>query len=347
MRHLTADRFVAAVAVCVALLALAVLISPGIGSQAVSVVDAWRAWFRGDSNSVTYDIAFTLRMPRTLKALIAGATLALCGAVFQTLFRNPLATPYTLGIAGGGSLGALIAMTAGRQAALLGISSVSWGAFAGSGAVLAAVWLMARSSRRLGGNALLLAGVTIGFFCSALMMFVTHLANVYETYQIVRWMMGSVESVGQVEVRALLVVLAPAWFLLLVQARALNQYALGDEISTTRGVRTGLLQGLCLAVASLAVAAVVSICGPIGFVGLIVPHAVRLVLGGDHRIVLPASALAGATFLIVCDWLTTLLPAWYGQLVSREMSAATLPIGVVTAMVGAPLFLWILCSRLR
>jgi len=347
MKHLTAGRFAVALGICVAILALAVLVSPGIGSQPISVVDAWRAWFTGASDSVTYHIAFTLRMPRTLKALIAGATLALCGAVFQTLFRNPLATPYTLGIASGGSLGALVAMTAGRQAAILGISSVSWGAFAGSGAVLAAVWLMARSSRRLGGNALLLAGVTIGFFCSALMMFVTHLANVYETYQIVRWMMGSVESVGRVEVHALLAVLAPAWLVLLVQARALNQYELGDEVSATRGVRPGLLQGLCLVMASLATAAVVSICGPIGFVGLIVPHAVRLVVGGDHRVVLPASALAGSTFLIVCDWLSTLLPAWYGHLVSRELSAATLPIGVVTAMVGAPLFLWILRSRLR
>jgi iron complex transport system permease protein len=160
-------------------------------------------------------------------------------------------------------------------------------------------------------------------------------------------MMGSLEAVGAVEVGALLIVLIPAWLVLLVQARALNQYELGDEISATRGVRPALLQGVCLTVASLAVAAVVSICGPIGFVGLIVPHAVRLVVGGDHRVALPASALAGSTFLIVCDWMTTLLPAWYGRIVSREMSAATLPIGVVTAMVGAPLFLWILRARLR
>ena len=347
MRHLTSGRFGAALGACVAILALAVLVSPGIGSPPVGVVEAWRTWFAGDTESLTYQIAFTLRMPRALKALVTGATLALCGAVFQTLFRNPLATPYTLGIASGGSLGALVVITIGWQATWLGLSSVSWGAFAGSGAVLTAVWLMARSSRRLGGNALLLAGVTIGFFCSALIMFVTHLANVYDTYRIVRWMMGSLEAVGAVEVGALLIVLIPAWLVLLVQARALNQYELGDEISATRGVRPALLQGVCLTVASLAVAAVVSICGPIGFVGLIVPHAVRLVVGGDHRVALPASALAGSTFLIVCDWMTTLLPAWYGRIVSREMSAATLPIGVVTAMVGAPLFLWILRARLR
>jgi iron complex transport system permease protein len=347
MKHLTSGRFVAALGVCVAMVALAVLVSPGIGSPAIGVVDAWQTWFAGDTESLTYQIAFTLRMPRTLKALVTGATLALCGAVFQTLFRNPLATPYTLGIASGGTLGALVVITIGWEATWLGLSSVSGGAFAGSGAVLAAVWLMARSSRRLGGNALLLAGVTIGFFCSALIMFVTHLANVYDTYRIVQWMMGSLKAVGAAEVGALLIVLVPAWLLLLAQARALNQYELGDEISATRGVRPGVLQGLCLVVASLAVAAVVSICGPIGFIGLIVPAAVRLVVGGDHRVVLPASALAGSTFLIVCDWMTSLLPAWYGRIVSREMSAATLPIGVVTAMVGAPLFLWILRSRLR
>ena len=347
MKRLTARRFTAATGCCLLLLVLAVAISPGIGTYRLGLAEAWRSYFAGDKESDAYVIAFVLRMPGTMKALVAGATLAMCGAVFQILFRNPLATPYTLGIASGGSLGALIAISAGWRVTVLGLSSVSFSAFVGSAAVLAAVVLLARSSRRLSGNALLLAGVTIGFFCSAMMMFVTHLASVHDTFRIVRWMMGSLETVGHVEVRALLVILVPVWIVLFLQAPNLNQFELGDEVSATRGVNPVVLQGLCLSLASLAVAAVVSICGPVGFVGLIVPHGVRLVFGPDNRIVLPGSALIGATFLIVCDWLTELLPAWYGQLVSREMTASTIPIGVMTALLGAPLFLWILRSRLK
>ncbi|UCG16355.1 MAG: iron ABC transporter permease [Phycisphaerales bacterium] len=347
MKRLTARRFAVAMGCCLLLLVLAVAISPGVGTYRLGLVEAWRSYFAGDRESDLYVIAFVLRMPGTVKALVAGATLAMCGAVFQTLFRNPLATPYTLGIASGGSLGALIAISAGWRVTVLGLSSVSFSAFAGSAAVLGVVVLLARSSRRLSGNALLLAGVTIGFFCSAMMMFVTHLASVHDTFRIVRWMMGSLETVGQVEVRALLVILVPVWIVLFLQAPNLNQFELGDEVSATRGVNPAVLQGLCLGLASLAVAAVVSICGPVGFVGLIVPHGVRLVFGPDNRIVLPGSALIGATFLIVCDWLTELLPAWYGQLVSREMAASTIPIGVMTALLGAPLFLWILRSRLK
>ncbi len=347
MRPLTPRRFALATGGCLLLLAVVTLVSPGVGTQPIGLVDAWRAWFDGDTHSNIYSIAFELRMPSTIKALLVGATLAMCGAVFQTLFRNPLATPYTLGVASGGALGALIAICVGWHAALLGLPSVSWCAFAGSVAVLGAVLLLASSSRRLSGNALLLAGVTIGFFCSAMMMFVTHLSTPDDTYRIVRWMMGSLETVGSVEVNALLVILIPVWLILMAQSRYLNLFELGDEVSRTRGVRVSALYAFCLGPASLAVAAVVSICGPIGFVGLIVPHAVRLVLGGDHRLVLPASGLIGASFLIVCDWLTALLPAWYGQLVAREMTAARLPIGVMTALLGAPLFLWILRTRLQ
>jgi iron complex transport system permease protein len=347
VKRLTGRRFALQIGLCLLLLAAAVAVSPGVGTQPIGPVQAWKAWWSGDTTTDTYVIAFELRMVGTVKALVAGATLALCGAVFQTLFRNPLATPYTLGIAGGGALGAVVAITAGWHGVMLGVSAVSVSALAGSGAVLAAVLLLARTSRRLSGNALLLAGVTIAFFCSALTLFVTHLANVQEAYRIVRWMMGSLETVGDVELRTLLPVLFPCWLVLLLQAGSLNQYVLGDEISATRGVNPAVLQGVCLVVASLAVAAVVSICGPIGFVGLIVPHGVRLAFGGDHRVVLPGSVLVGATFLIVCDWLTALAPAWYGRVVSREMSAAELPIGVMTALVGAPLFLWILRARLK
>ena len=346
---LTRKRLIITLAICLGVLALALLISPGMGTQRdlVGASDAWRALLTGQTDSLAYRIGFGLRFPRALKALVAGAVLALCGAVFQTLFRNPLATPFTLGIAGGASLGALIAFQAGWTVTILGISSVSIGAFGGALAVLLVVMLLARSFARLSGNTLLLAGVTIGFFCSGMMMFVTYLADVTETFAIVRWMMGSLDTVFLHELAALLPIVVPAVIILHLQVGKLNQYEVGAEIAATRGVHVVRLQVISVLVGSLAVAAVVSMCGPIGFVGLIIPHLTRLVVGRDHRILLPAATILGAAFLIVCDFLTTLAPAWYGAIAGREATAAQLPIGVMTAVLGTPVFLILLCSRIR
>lgn len=346
MKPVSPTRYVVMLTAGVLLLAALVLISAGMGTKQVGVGDAWRALLDGRTDSMEYDIVFTIRLPRACTALMAGVTLALCGAVFQTLFRNPLATPYTLGIASGGSLGALIAFKIGWVGLFLGFSPVQLFAFAGSLAVVGLVFGLARSSVRLGSHTLLLAGVTIGFFCSAMMMFVTYLADVTDTFRIVRWMMGSLETVGMPSL-SLWLVLVPCWGVLIVQARALSQFELGEEIATSRGICPGRLQLVCILVASIATATVVSICGPIGFVGLIVPHVVQLLVGPDKRILLPASAMAGGVFLIVCDWMTWAIPRWYGTLAGRELTAARLPIGVITALIGAPLFLILLRRRLR
>lgn len=337
-RRFTVSRFVIHVGIAAAALLLVVVVSPGIGSGEMGVLDAWRS--RGDENSVAYFIAFKLRLPQTIKALVAGFTLSLAGAVFQTLFRNVLATPYTLGIASGGSLGALIAVKLGLDGLLLGLPQSSWCAMAGCGLVVALVFLMA--GYRLSGNALVLGGVTIGFFCSAMMMFVTYLADVRETFFVIRWMMGSLESVGNDQVLRALAPLAASWGVLLWCSRSLNQFAMGDDIAASRGVRPATLQAVCIVFASLGTACVVSLCGPIGFVGLIVPQAVRLLIGRDHRILLPAAAMWGGTFLVVCDWLTRLLPGWYGALLGTNVTASPLPIGVMTSIVGAPVFLLLL-----
>jgi len=335
----TASRFVMHIGIAAAALALAIVISPGVGSGEMGVFEAWRS--RADTDSAAHFIAFRLRLPQTIKALVAGLTLALSGAVFQTLFRNVLATPYTLGIASGGSLGALIAVKLGLDGLMLGLPQGAWCAMAGCALVVGLVFLMA-GGHRLTGNALVLGGVTIGFFCSAMMMFVTYLADVRETYFVVRWMMGSLESVGNEQVLRALGPLAVSWGILLWCSQSLNQFALGDEIAASRGVRPAALQAVCIIFASLGTACVVSLCGPIGFVGLIVPQAVRMVVGRDHRILLPGAALWGATFLVVCDWLTRLVPTWYGAAMGVEVTASPLPIGVMTAVVGAPVFLVLL-----
>jgi iron complex transport system permease protein len=185
----------------------------------------------------------------------------------------------------------------------------------------------------------------MGLFCSAMMMFVTAVSNERETFAIVRWMMGSLDPVTALQGTTLLPLLLPVWVVLIFSGRALNQYRLGDELATTRGVNVNRLQVTCVLVCTLATAAVVAKCGPIGFVGLVVPHMVALVFGSDCRLLLPASAIAGGAFLIVCDWASQLTMRAAGWATMRQLGSATLPIGVLTAIVGVPIFLGLLRRR--
>ncbi len=350
MRLLDRRRYVSYLAIGAGLFLCMLVLSPGIGNQSnsVGVIDAWRSFFhRSDQLQppLEYQIGFRLRLPRTLLALEAGVTLALCGAVFQTLFRNALATPYTLGIASGGSLGALIAIRCGMEIVFLGVSGVTMMAFAGAMAVIGVVFLLTRGTRRLSTSELLLAGVTLGMFCSAMMMLVTSMSNARQTFEIIRWMMGSLETIGHLTWTSNLPLMIPACAALILSARALNQYVLGDELATARGVNVIRLQAVCIFCASLATACVVAVCGPIGFVGLVVPHVTALIVGRDCRILLPMSAMLGGVFLAACDWISQLAMAWTGALTGQSLAVVVLPIGVVTAVVGVPIFLVLLHRR--
>jgi|CXWL01.1.fsa_nt_gi iron complex transport system permease protein len=373
---LNARLFITRLAATVAVLLVLLAISPGIGTQSASFGwwDAWRARLGiaipakelarrphvdRDGDGVISDsevqgftelartIGFSQRFSRSLLALQVGITLAICGAAFQVLFRNPLATPYTLGIASGGSLGALATLRAGLIATVAGVSGVALGAFAGAILVVATVFFIARGSRRLTSNEMLLAGVTLGLFCSAMMMFLTSVSNERETFFIVRWMMGSLDPVRTIEGALLLPLIIPAWVVLTLSGRALNQYRLGEELAASRGVNVRVLQITCVLVCTLATAGVVAQCGPIGFVGLVVPHIVTLLFGSDCRILIPASGLAGGAFLMVCDWASQLSMRAAGALTGKQLGSATLPIGVITAIVGVPIFLVLLRTRRR
>ena len=372
---LTPGRYVFRLGLCAAGLLVLLIISPGIGTESASFGwgDAWRAklgieipaadladrpWADFDNDGkVSEDEAagfviaaariWDQRFSRALLALQVGITLALCGATFQVLFRNVLATPYTLGIASGGSLGALVAMRLGIGALVLGISGISLCAFVGAIAVVGVVYFISTGSRRLTSSELLLAGVTMGLFCSALMMLVTAVSDERVTFSAVRWMMGSLDPLGSVAGKLMWPFLLPAWVYLLAVSRSLNQYRLGDEMAAARGVNVARLQGTCVLLCTLATAAVVSQCGPIGFVGLVVPHMVGLAFGTDCRIQLPASALVGGAFLIVCDWLSQLAMTLAGSATGRHLGSATLPVGVVTAVIGVPIFLFLLRTRRR
>ncbi len=370
MTALSPSRYWLRLGGCAVFLLLLVLLSPGVGTESSRFGwrDAWRARLgivisaselvdRGGADldgdgtvseserdvfAQTARMIFDQRMPRTLLALQVGITLALCGATFQILFRNSLATPYTLGVASGGSLGAMIAIKIGWIVSLGGISSLAVSAFAGAVLVVGIVMLIASGVRRLTSNELLLAGVTMGLFCSAMMMLVTSVSSQRQTFAMVRWMMGSLDAVEMVAGTRLLPLMLPAWVAVVVLSRALNQYRLGDELATMRGVSIRRVQVICVGACTLAVAAAVGQCGPIGFVGLVVPHMARLLVGSDCRVLLPVSALLGGAFLILCDWGSQVTMRIAGWVSGQQLGSATLPIGVVTAIVGVPLFLILL-----
>lgn len=287
------------------------------------------------ADNVDAQIFFIARLPRTLAGAVVGSMLASAGVVFQGLLRNPLATPFTLGVSAGAALGAMLAITFSWSFAWAGISAAAAASFLGSLAAVGIVYALARARQRgLSTHVLLLAGVTMNAFFSALILFVQYFADFSQTYRILRWLMGDLDiSSYQPVISALpLVVVSFASFAWL--ARPLNLLSLGDESAATRGVNVTTAQRTAFVSASLATGAAISVGGPVGFIGIVVPHLVRLIVGPDHRLVLPASALFGAAFLVACD-----------VLARTVMSPIELPVGVITALIGGPFFLWLLVRK--
>ncbi|HTH04058.1 MAG TPA: iron ABC transporter permease [Vicinamibacterales bacterium] len=317
------------------LLALtAILTAPLVGSTHISLRRAFDRTIPFADN-VDAQIFFIARLPRTLAGAVVGSMLASAGVVFQGLLRNPLATPFTLGVSAGAALGAMLAITFSWSFAWAGVSAAAAASFLGSLAAVGIVYALARARHRgLSTNVLLLAGVTMNAFFSALILFVQYFADFSQTYRILRWLMGDLDvSSYQPIVTALpFVVLSLVSFAWL--ARPLNLLSLGDESAETRGLNVTAAQRTAFVTASLATGAAVSVGGPVGFIGIVVPHLVRLIVGPDHRLVLPASALFGAAFLVGCD-----------VLARTVMSPIELPVGVITALIGGPFFLWLLVRK--
>lgn len=312
----------------------AIVLSPLVGSTSINLRRAFDPSIPFGDN-VDAQIFFVARLPRTLAGALVGALLASAGVVFQGLLRNPLATPFTLGVSAGAALGAMLAITFGWSFAAAGLPAAAATSFIGSLAAVAIVYALARARHRgMSTNVLLLAGVTLNAFFSALILFVQYFADFAETFRILRWLMGDLDiSSYQPLLTALpLMIVSLAVFAWL--ARPLNLLSLGPDAAETHGIDVARAQRAAFASASLATGAAVSVGGPIGFIGIIIPHLVRLLVGADHRLVLPASALFGAAFLIACD------------IVARTiMSPVELPVGVITAIIGGPFFLWLLVRK--
>lgn len=275
-------------------------------------------------------ILFDLRLSRTVFAALVGMTLAMAGSVFQGTLRNDLASPYTLGVSGGASLGALITMRLLGQSPLVAMGGLAGGLLT----VAAILWLARRFRGAEGTVGLLLAGVTLNLLFGSMILVLQYLADPYETYTMLRWLMGGLDVVGLGVSAGLLPFLALGAVILLAMAQSLNLLSLDDRTARSLGIHPDRRRLVALGTASAMTALVVSFAGPIGFVGLILPHAVRRILGFDQRFVLPGCLLGGAVFLVLADMI--------GRVAGGD---AELPAGIVTALVGGPVFLAILMKK--
>jgi len=284
-----------------------------------------------DNPEIQQHILTQLRIPRVLFAFIAGAGLALCGMVFQAMFHNPLATPFTLGVASGASLGAAIYVYLGFSFTLLGLDGGTFAAFSGALVAISFVYSISRYQNAFSPETLLLTGVAISFFFSSLILLTQYLSNLTDSFQILRWLMGSLTTVGYDDILQLLPFVALCTTVILWLKRELNLLMAGDDIALSRGVSVQHVRYTLFFVTSLCVGAIVALCGPIGFIGMMVPHICRLLIGSDHRWLAPASLLFGGAFLILCDTIARLI-----------IAPAEIPVGVITTLLGGPFFLWLL-----
>ena len=327
-------RLVLTIAGFGALAVFTCLLAPLVGSTTISLA---RVFDRSIpfADNVDAQIFFIARMPRVLAGALTGATLAAAGVVFQAMLRNPLATPFTLGVSAGASLGAMLAIIFGTAITVGPFSIVPLASLAGAAIAAAVVYRLATlRDRAMSTTVLLLAGVTLNAFFSALILFVQYLSNFAEVYRAIRWVMGDLDVGSFQPILAALPLIAIAFAMFALLPSSLNLLSVGADAAAARGVDVGRAQRLAFVSASLATAAAVSLAGPIGFIGIVVPHLVRLLVGVDHRIVLPASALFGASFLVACD------------LGARTvMAPLEIPVGVITALLGGPFFLWLLVRR--
>jgi len=308
---------------------------------ASTLVALWVGYQRLDLLALRTDerarlIFFELRLPRVLMAGIVGASLGVVGAALQAMFRNPLAEPLTLGVSGGGALGASVAIAFGMGARVAGLPVIFVAAFLGACASVVVVYRLARTGATVLPGALLLAGIVINTIAAAGVVVLQYFADYSRAMQILRWTIGSLDIVGFDLIWRMLIFLVPGWIILLLLARDLHLLAVDEETAHSLGVNVRRSERLVYVASSLVVGVTVAVGGTIGFVGLIVPHAVRLMFGEDVRIVLPCSFVLGAAFLMLADAVARTI-----------LGAGELPVGAITALAGGPVFLWLLRRQQR
>ena len=305
---------------------------PWIGAEKLEIREIW-AFMAGEWTADGM-IFFQIRLPRVLMGLLAGGALALAGAALQVMFRNPLAEPWTLGVAGGASLGAFLARVCPFLWFALGpLNTSQLLALAGAGGALALVLSLSRRPGGAGAQTLLLAGLVIGVIGGAIMV-VSGFISPWKLAEFHRWLLGGLDAADWGQVGALAALAVPGIAILARQARAYNPLGLGEEMAAGQGVDVARVRRWTAIGAGIASAGVAAVAGPIGFVGLLAPHAVRRIVGPDMRLAMPCSFLLGGALLAACD----ALGRW-------AASPLEVPVGALTAVLGGPLFLWLLARR--
>ena len=306
-----------------------------LGPVSVSVSDALGALFGRSAESASPMVRLIvrqIRLPRVLLGLLVGCALAVSGTAMQGLFRNPLASPYVLGIASGASTGAALTIFLGADSALL----LPLAAFAGGGTAVAVVYALSRGrDRRTSVFTLILAGVAVGAFFSAVTSLLVFLSSGGERLtDVLFWIMGGLGRANWLSVSTLAPIVAVGAAIVILLSRDLNALAFGEEGAFHLGVHPETLARLLLVVTTILTSAAVAMAGTIGFIGLVVPHIMRLIFGSDHRVLVPVSAVAGACFLV-----------WSDIAARTIVAPVELPVGIVTAFLGAPFFLYLLRTR--
>lgn len=339
---LTAPRWFTIMGAFGLLTALLGLVCLQFGAQPIGLNEIiqimWHAVGRGaldgDAAGSAGVILLQVRLPRVLLGFMVGCCLASVGVALQALLRNPLADPYVLGVSSGAALGASAGVWFGVGATFLADAALPVCGFVGGLLALFVVYRMAATYERLPVHSLLLAGVILNAVFSALIMFITSIMEPNRSFGMMAWLMGTLTAPAYPTLLTLSIYLLSGLFLLFNQARVLNILALGEESARSLGVDTEKSKRFIFVLSALVTGAVVSVSGMIGFIGMVIPHAVRLVLGADHRLLLPASALTGGAFLMGADTVARTL-----------LSPAEIPVGIVTAIAGGPFFVYLLVWR--
>ena len=324
--HITRLIWISLISLVVLLIAF--LLGLSMGPTQSGMRSIFSALFStAESDSVLSSIVWRIRFPRVLLATVVGATLSLGGLVFQALLRNPLAEPFILGISGGSAIGAIVGI-------LLGLSrfpGICITAFLGSLGTLALILVMSTGKSILRKDALLLSGVMVNAFCSAIIMFLVSITQDARLHNIIFWLMGDLSAADLPQVVVLGAILIPCFILVFLFSHTMNLLMMGKDMALTMGVNIKAVTITLLIVTSFMVSATVSFSGLVGFVGLVIPHLLRLILGPDHRFMVPACLFGGAAYLVLCDLLARTLP-----------QQGEMPAGVITALIGAPLFIILL-----
>jgi len=315
------------IVVTLAIALLALLYSPLLGVTQISLADM----FNGSLTDSQRTILFDVRLPRVVLGFLAGGSLALGGLVFQSLLRNPLATPFTLGISSGASLGSALYFHLGVIWSLFGLSGATYLAFVGATVATVIVFAIANRVGRRNNVTLLLAGVAVTFFFSSVILFAQYAADFTAVFKMIRWVMGGLSVVGYDEVLTLVPFAVLALAVAIWKSPELNLIATGDDIALSRGVDVSATVRMFYLTLTLVIGATVALVGPIGFVGIMVPQSARLLFGADNRLLTPLSFVLGGAFLVTCDTGARLL-----------LAPAELPVGIITALLGGPFFLWLL-----